>query len=185
MGTITEKNQPCLSEECGSSDAGVSNKERLNQITQEALQEIFRYEGGNLLWKIAITGRSRVTVGGIAGSLDKSSNYFRVDILGVKYQLHRLIWIYHNGSIPDYTTIDHIDQDTHNNAILNLRLASRSLQRDNSKIRTDNTTGIKGISWHKQSRRFTLQLNIDGKRKYLGRFNTVAEAEVAKAKYNV
>lgn len=36
--------------------------------------------------------------------------------------VHRHIWEFHNGPVPDGMTVDHIDEDKHNNLITNLQL---------------------------------------------------------------
>lgn len=42
------------------------------------------------------------------------------------HYLHRAVWEYHNGKIPVGKVIDHIDWDTDNNQIENLRCVSVS-----------------------------------------------------------
>lgn len=61
--------------------------------------------------------------------------------------LHRKIWEEANGPIPEGMLVDHINGDTHDNRLENLRLASRSQNMMNSKRRTDNKTGLKGLHW--------------------------------------
>lgn len=67
--------------------------------------------------------------------LYKSNRYYRrtVSTNGKKTtaSLHREVWEYHNGAIPDNLVIDHIDRDRHNNDISNLRLVTWKGNRDN------------------------------------------------------
>lgn len=46
-------------------------------------------------------------------------------------KLHRDVWEHHNGKIPAELMIDHIDRDTANNHISNLRLVTAKQNRDN------------------------------------------------------
>lgn len=46
-------------------------------------------------------------------------------------KLHRDVWEHHNGKIPDDLMIDHIDRDTSNNHISNLRLVTAKQNREN------------------------------------------------------
>lgn len=78
--------------------------------------------------------------------LDKSSGYYR-NSSAKPHSLHRQVWIYHNGSIPDGMTIDHIDRDKNNNQISNLRLATHS---QNNKNVSAETLAKKIANAHKQ-----------------------------------
>jgi hypothetical protein len=92
------------------------------EITQSEVQEYFEYRNdGYLYWKKHQKG---IKIGNKAGC--KDNNYWRI---GFKYKtclLHRLVWIYFNGDIPLDMQIDHIDRNTSNNKIQNLRLATSS-----------------------------------------------------------
>ena len=47
----------------------------------------------------------------------------------------------------------------------------------NNKIRKDNTSGIKGVSWHKRVKKWVALCQTNGKQKHLGSFDTIEEAE--------
>lgn len=76
-------------------------------------------------------------------------------------RLHRDVWIYHNGSIPDGHHIHHIDGDTGNNDISNLECIPASdhraehkdelLHRNKSErqLRHLNDIRVKATEWHK------------------------------------
>lgn len=92
-----------------------------------------------LRWKFDASTRAKK--GQRAGSLD-NHGYYYVKIDGVKYKAHRLVWAIVNGEIPDGMSIDHIDRNTKNNALENLRIADCKLQaanrsREYLKIRTN------------------------------------------------
>lgn len=85
--------------------------------------------------------------------------------------LHRLIM-----DAPEDTQVDHISGDGLDCRKQNLRLATSEDNARNARRRRDNQSGYKGVSWHKQRRKWVAQLNIDGKRKHLGLFICPKEA---------
>lgn len=75
--------------------------------------------------------------------------------------------------------IDHKDMNTLNNQCNNLRVASRSQNRSNTKIQSNNTTGYKGVYYHKKNDRWCAQIKVMGKFIYLGSFPSKEEAAAA------
>lgn len=53
------------------------------------------------------------------------------------------------------------------------------------KKRTDNTSGVKGVSYHKRSGKWMAYITLAGKRRYLGLFGTVEEAAQARRQAEV
>lgn len=78
------------------------------------------------------------------------------------------------GSWPK-REIDHANRVPSDDRWKNLREASRSQQNQNQ-VRP-NKTGFKNVSPDKK--KFVSYINLDGKRTYLGRFDTAAEAHAA------
>ena len=70
---------------------------------------------------------------------------------------------------------DHINRDTLDNRRSNLRVATRSQNRVNSRLRCDSLTGFKGVS-NSKSGRYRAQIRNKGKNTYLGTFDTPEEA---------
>lgn len=68
--------------------------------------------------------------------LNKTNNrdYFRCSVNGIKKHLpvYNLVWLAHGNKLTDGKTVDHIDRDSRNNSIKNLRLATRAEQRLNA-----------------------------------------------------
>ena len=143
------------------------------ELTLSRLHELFDYKDGNLIWKIATS--PRVRVGDIAGYLN-GYGYIGIGIDGSSYKAHRLIYFYHNGCLP--SNIDHIDGNKSNNKIENLRSATTSQNAMNQKISTKNSSGVKGVHWHKRDKKWVVQLKSDSKRYSFGYFNDKKEAEL-------
>ncbi len=90
------------------------------------------------------TGRYfRVKKGEIAGTC--SNNRWVVVYQNTKYLVHRVVWILFNKVIDNSKVVDHIDRDSSNNKITNLRVVSEAENlRNPSKFRT-NTSGVTGV----------------------------------------
>ncbi len=92
------------------------------------------------------------------------------------YMAHRLAWMIHYGIIPS-RNLDHINGDPQDNRIVNLRLASQSENLRNSRLRKDNTSGYKGVSWDKKSQRWQVYIKPEGRNTIaLGRFAILEDA---------
>lgn len=77
--------------------------------------------------------------------------------------LHNVVWILHNGSIPEGRVIDHKNGIINDNRIDNLRLCTRTQNNHNAKIRKDNKTGYKGIK-KKANGSYCARIQCNGKR---------------------
>jgi hypothetical protein len=132
-------------------------------------KEIFKYNSNGSLTRI-YSNNQHSKVGWI-----NSSGYHQVEVFGKNFMLHRIIYEIHNETIPLGMQIDHIDGNPLNNKIENLRLCNQVQNRQNSKLSKNNTTGYRGII-KTPSGKYQARLTIDGKKLYLGLFNTPKEA---------
>jgi len=84
---------------------------------------------------------------GDAGCLyqDKGAKFWRVKFNNKSVSVHRLIWVLFNGPIPDNMVIDHIDGDSTNNSIENLRCITKKLNCMNKKMSKANSSGSTGV----------------------------------------
>lgn len=103
--------------------------------------------------------------------------YLRVKFAGVFHYVHRIAYFMGTGDDPGQDIIDHEDQNPLNNRLSNLRRATRQLNRENSKLNADNSSGFRGV--YKKKGRYQAQLRRDGKFVYLGSFATAEEAAEA------
>jgi len=78
--------------------------------------------------------------------------------------------------------IDHKNRNKLDNRKSNLRLCNKSQNAINSKIRVDNTSGVRGVYWNNQKNKWQAQIGINGKVINLGRFKNKKDA--AKARKN-
>jgi hypothetical protein len=76
--------------------------------------------------------------------------------------------------LPEH--VDHIDRNKKNNRIENLRPATKSQNAINSKMRSTNTSGFRGVYWNGRRSKWHARLTIDNKVKHLGYFDSVEEA---------
>ncbi len=108
------------------------------------------------------------------GSL--SRGYKRVVIKGKRIAAHRLAWFYYYGIWPK-GLLDHINGDSRDNRIVNLREADFTKNQFNR--RTKNKTGFRGVVKSTTCDRYEAHIRINGKTTYLGRFVSKEEAALA------
>jgi hypothetical protein len=93
-------------------------------------------------------------------------------------QAHRVAWLFIHGEWPDHE-VDHMDRNRSNNAAGNLRKASRSENGGNKTIHRNNTSGKKGVSWHKRLGKWAAYIRVDDQLKHLGYFEDIDDAAAA------
>lgn len=140
--------------------------------------ELFSYHcDGYLVRKVA--KHWNAGVGERAGCVKSDSGYVIVAVDGYSLREHRMIWEMHNGPIPDGIEIDHINGLRSDNRVENLRLANRSEQSQNTFIRLDNPSGVKGVTIRRDGA-YVASIAIDGVSHWLGVFQTLEEAAAAR-----
>lgn len=142
-------------------------------VTQNRLRQLFIYDedSGNFIRRIK-TGKS-TKVGEIAGG-KMSSGYIRLRVDGKKYLAHRLAWLYVYGEMPKM--IDHINHDTSDNRISNLRNVTHKNNHRNRKQHCNNKSGRVGVYWDSVGRKWISTICVDGRSIHLGRFIEFHEA---------
>jgi hypothetical protein len=91
------------------------------------------------------------------------------------YLAHRLIFLYHFGYMPEHE-VDHIDRSRANNRIENLREVSHTCNLRNSTQRSQTSSGVKGLSFHKPTQKWQANIVVNGASRYLGLYSDFAEA---------
>ena len=130
----------------------------------------FPDDGALKSWNAKYAGTQAGSIGGIG------HRYIRIE--GHTFMAHRLAWLIVHGE-PVPIEIDHIDRDRANNRITNLRAATHSQNGFNVGVRSNNTTGIVGVSLHSGGK-FLAKIRHQRQTIYLGLFPTLEEAAEAR-----
>ena len=93
--------------------------------------------------------------------------------------LHRIILNAKPGQL-----VDHINGNKLDNRKSNLRFLNKAGNGLNAKIRTNNTSGIKGVAWNKSAKKWIVQIGNtkNGSYKYLGCFDDKTKAALVYTK---
>ena len=150
----------------------------MTELTQEQLQQLLSYDPETgIFTNLTQRGRS-VKIGAVAGS-KYSEGYICIAIDYKRYLAHRLAWLYVHDNFP-VNQIDHINEVKDDNRIVNLRLATDLENKHNqSSPRTNNTSGYLGVGWYKPYGKWQALIQVNGRRKHLGCFDTAEEASEA------
>lgn len=120
-----------------------------------------------LLWKES--PHPRISVGTPALINKDKDGYFRGLLKRRAWRAHRVVFYLYYGYMPDI--VDHIDGDVTNNCPTNLRAASVQVNNHN--------LVCSGFTQNKITGRYQAKIMVCGKRKYLGYYDTPAEARAA------
>ena len=142
-------------------------------ITKELAHKFFEYKDGILYWK-AMPYKRNDLIGTEAGTLDVGRR--QITINKKHYKTHRLVYLMFHGYMPK--EVDHIDNNPLNNSIENLREATRSEQLCNTRIKANNTSGFKGVSWDKSRNKWIVTVTKDKKTVYTSRFKDLELAQL-------
>ena len=160
-------------------------------ITPELLRQLLRYEPdtGNLFW--LPRPREMFTSDGQCKSWNTrfsgkeaftyvcQRGYKQGAIFDRLQKAHRVAWMIERGEIPGGLIIDHVNGIGFDNRISNLRLATQAQNLCNKRVQSNSATGVKGVSLHALTQRWIATINFKGRQKYLGLFDSVADAEAA------
>lgn len=109
-----------------------------------------------------------------------TNNYWTVSFRGNKFATHRIVYaIFHKTRDLKGLQVDHIDNNRSNNSPENLRLVTHTENGRNTKMRSNNTSGLRGVVLVKKvkgPKRWIAQIIVGKKYIYLGSFETKEDA---------
>ena len=138
------------------------------EITQARLKELLDYNSE--------TGEFRYVSSGTACIGSNAEGYRRIWAYGKRYMLHVLAWLYVHGVLPS-RKLDHANGVRDDNRMTNLREANDFQNAWNSKMKSNNIAGVKGVSKHRN--RWRARILINNKKVNLGSYETIEQAASA------
>jgi len=142
-------------------------------ITQERLKQLLHYNPETGVFT-RIESNRKDRLGKQPGSRN-TKGHVQIRLDGTLYVAHRLAWLYMTGKFPT-NQIDHIDGDKTNNKIVNLREATNKQNQENVPLQVNNTSGYRGVSFNKPTRKFRAYVCHNRQQITLGFFKTAEEA---------
>lgn len=129
------------------------------KLLRKVCFERFYYKDGDLFFK-EHSPMWDTPIGNLA------RGYHSCNIDGTNYLKHRIIYLMFYGELPEL--LDHIDRNSENNRIENLRSADKKINSINRELQANNKSGYRGISWNKNSGKWEVYITVDNKRRPLG-----------------
>lgn len=142
-------------------------------MTQEVLKQLLIYDEATGDFFHRNIRQGITSTSDRAGTLD--NGYVKIGVSGKRYRAHRLVWLYVYGELPTLS-IGHINHDRSDNRVSNLRLVSNSGNAQNMSKYKTNRSGITGVHWDKNRKSWEVQISVEGKNKFIGRFGDLDRA---------
>ena len=136
----------------------------------------YNQETGVFTWKITKNWQAKA---GVAAGSVHNCGYLQIGFEGKLYLYHRLAWFMYYGELNELDQIDHENKIRSDNRICNLRKATHEENCRNSKVRSHNISGLKGVKYDKRRNTYGARIVIDKKTTWLGAFDTAEEAHAA------
>lgn len=164
--------------------------------SQEVLRQLLRYdpETGKLFWlhrdvSLFEDGEwnpaHRKAASWNAKNAEKEAltcrrpeGYFHGAIYGKIYVAHRVIWKIVYGDDPEF--VDHINGNTSDNRIANLRSVSKRENSLNQKWSGRGSSGVLGVNWHRRLGKWHAKIGVNGKTCHLGYYSNIEDATAAR-----
>lgn len=147
-----------------------------DSLTYKRLRELLHYNPATGMFTWLVDRGNKCPAGSVAGGL-RPDGYL---VIGIDYGIHRasrLAWLYITGDMPK-DEIDHKNCVRDDNRWSNLRLATRTQQRQNTSVKK-HTCDLKGVGWHKHTQKWRAYIIVNGRYIHLGLHDTPEEAHTA------
>lgn len=148
----------------------------IKDLTAERVRFMFDFnpQTGDLTWRNPTS--NNVHVGQMAGSMQQNGRkYIKID--GSLRLAHRVAWLHYHGELPE-GDIAAKNGDYTDLRIDNLAFQSKS-QTSSKGRRSTNTSGVKGVSWDAEKKKWLASITRNYKQLHLGRYDTKEEAAAA------
>lgn len=150
-------------------------------LTQDLVRKLFNYN--DLTGEVTYARPTHHNSIGDKAGYSHSGGYLAILIGTTEYLLHRIIWLYVKGYLPDQ--VDHIDHVRNNNRWRNLREVNNTDNSKNTSVSNNSTTRVTGVSFMKSRNKYRAYITIKGKQVSLGLFTNLEDAIEARQKANI
>lgn len=149
-------------------------KVKREELTQSLLKEYIHYcpNTGDFTYIKKVSNKT--VIGKKAGSISKRDGHLEIRFMGTLYRGNRLAWFYMTGEWG--TFIDHKNHNELDNSWDNLRDVDRRTNNMNIPMKSNNTSGVMGVWYRKDTNKWVAEIMIDGKKHSLGCFTSLEEA---------
>ena len=134
--------------------------------------EMFATEPAGKTWNTRFSGKPAFTTLHDRG-------YRQGFIYHKSYYAHRVAYAIYHGNWP-VMGVDHVNGNTGDNRIENLRDVSPSVNGRNAAMWSNNTSGVCGVGWSKASKKWRAQIRVRNKDYHLGAFENFDDAVAAR-----
>lgn len=169
---LSEENALRIENELISTLPNLVNRSTFNPIVFNDYSEYFAYSPESPSGLVRIKGvfnglyeKGKIGPCGHTRTRSSGNKFWAVKFKNKAVQVHRIIWQLVYGEIPDSLVVDHIDGDSLNNKIDNLRTVTKELNTRNRGISKNNSTGVNGVLREGDSFRATWRENDKPKTK--------------------
>jgi hypothetical protein len=135
-------------------------------------RESFKTEQGYKMWLNRFCSK-------VAGC-DNGIGYKKVNLTrggkSVNIFCHRLALYLSGVEIAKGLQVDHIDGDGTNNRLSNLRVVTSQGNSRNAKLYSTNTSGVVGVNWSSNARKWCANIKVDNKNVHLGYYTNKDDA---------
>jgi hypothetical protein len=157
----------------------IAQKEDGTLVWKEAVKEVFP-EDGKFSQTYLCKTWNKQNAGKPALTYADRYGYRMGMILKHRVKAHQVAWALHYGEWPS-VAIDHVNGDTSDNRVENLRLSLNGENARNTRRRKDNSSGVTGV-YPQPNGRFVAQITAHGKTRHIGSFDTLEAAASARRK---
>lgn len=143
----------------------------------EAIRQAFTYDKERRIliwnWRDHVSNRWNAKFAGKVAGHTEENGYVQIQIDGYRLRLHQILWALDHGEWAE--EIDHKNGDTSENSENNLRTATHAQNTQNTKMRTDNKSGQRGVCWATRERKWRATIQ----KQHLGFFAVYEHAVAA------
>lgn len=104
--------------------------------------------------------------------------YLHFNFGGTTYLLHRIIWLYMTGTLPEQ--VDHENHNRLDNAWINLREVTNTVNSKNCSVAKNSSTKVNGVSFMKTKGKYRAYIMVNRKQISLGLYEDINDAIAAR-----